>query len=618
MRAPYNRYLRLLGFSTPPNGFDGLRALVSAHLCRVPFENISKLLLYAREGRGRVNTLDEFLDGIEFHDLGGTCYTINPFLAELLRALGYDADLLGAGMSNPNVHTCLRVRLDGRAYHVDAGYGAPYYNPIPLDELPHEILWGPERHIFESHDGGFRMLELSTENDRPHSYTPNELARSFEFFQPIIEASYAPGAGFLNRLRICRFFGDRSVDLHNTRCRWNAGSESRQREIASLEELRHVLDNDFRMPRAPIEAAVAALERNTGRPLVRYTIKSPCGIVPVRALERNTMVYTRRDVAKVALAAWPVAKAFGAAPNSRIDGVQIGAISYSFRQVTADVDEIIKLMLQIGLSEIELMSNSVELAVGAPQMPRMAPPQRPAGAPNTPPAPPTAEQMAAMRARQNSPEMLEAREKLAKWRTSVSPDTFKPVRKKFDSAGIDLHLLTYNFPRKCSDEEIEYAFQMAKALGVKGITTSTQVSIAKRVAPFADKHKMMVGYHGHDNTADPEEFATLETYATAMALSKYSGVNLDVGHFTASNYDAVAFIKEHHKQITNLHIKDRKKNHGPNVVFGQGDTPIKDVLQLLKKEKYPIPANIEYEYRGESDPATEVAKCFEYCKQALA
>ena len=81
-------------------------------------------------------------------------------------------------------------------------------------------------------------------------------------------------------------------------------------------------------------------------------------------------------------------------------------------------------------------------------------------------------------------------------------------------------------------------------------------------------------------------------------MSQYFKVNLDIGHFTAANYDAVAYIREHHAKITNLHLKDRKKNQGDNVPWGQGDTPIREVLQLLKRERWPIPADIEYEYRG--------------------
>ena len=119
------RYLRLLGIRDFPVGLEGLRQLVRAHLVRVPFENVSKLLLFAREGAGRPITLAQFLDGIEHEDLGGTCYSSNPFLAELLAALGYECTLLGADMSAPDVHTSIRVRLDGHDYHVDAGPRPP-------------------------------------------------------------------------------------------------------------------------------------------------------------------------------------------------------------------------------------------------------------------------------------------------------------------------------------------------------------------------------------------------------------------------------------------------------------------------------------------------------------
>ena len=125
---------------------------------------------------------------------------------------------------------------------------------------------------------------------------------------------------------------------------------------------------------------------------------------------------------------------------------------------------------------------------------------------------------------------------------------------------------------------------------------------------------------GTTQTDDPNQTATLESYDTLMAYGKYNGVNLDIGHFTAANYDAVAFIEKHHDKITNLHIKDRKKDHGPNVPWGQGDTPVKAVLQLLKKNKYPFPANIEMEYPvpADSNLIAEVKKCVAYAKDILA
>ena len=331
------------------------------------------------------------------------------------------------------------------------------------------------------------------------------------------------------------------------------------------------------------------------------------------------MTFTRRDLARMTLAALPLAKAW-ADPDSRIGGVQIGVISYSFRAVTWDVDEIIKAMVRIGLNEIELMVEAVEASLGAPSLfPLSLFSGGGQAQGNKRSEMPTAAQMAAFRAWMSGPEARKAREDLRRWRLAAAMDGFRAIRGKFDAAGIDLALLCFNFMSpNVADDEIEYAFQLAEALGVKAITTSTLVSVSKRVAPFADKHKLMVGYHGHDDVNDPDQFATIESFETAMSWSRYHGVNLDLGHFTAANFDAVAFIRQHHDRITNIHLKDRKKNHGPNVPWGQGDTPIVQVLQLMRREKYPFPANIEYEYQGESDPVSEVSKCLAYCRQALA
>jgi sugar phosphate isomerase/epimerase len=216
-----------------------------------------------------------------------------------------------------------------------------------------------------------------------------------------------------------------------------------------------------------------------------------------------------------------------------------------------------------------------------------------------------------------SPEAVKAREDLRKWRLEVPLDHFKDVRKKFDAAGIRIHAYCYNMNASFTDAELERGFEMTRALGTNLMTTSTTMDVAKRLAPIADKHQVTVGLHGHSNIADANEFATPESFASAMKMSKYFKINLDIGHFTAANYDAVAYIREHHADITNLHLKDRKKNQGDNLPWGQGETPIREVLQLLKKERWPSPADIEYEYRGTETPTQEVKKCLEYAKQAL-
>ena len=320
---------------------------------------------------------------------------------------------------------------------------------------------------------------------------------------------------------------------------------------------------------------------------------------------------TRRDLGKLTLASAFASRAFSAPKiDSKFNGVQIGAITYSFYRIASpDPEAIIRAYTEIGFGEAELMSNHCEALAGAPPAPPFRPGPRPAGGARP----------------QMTPEQIAERDavraKLTEWRGTTKPATWKAVAKKFNDAGIDLALLCYNMQDSMSDADIEYGFAMAKALGVKGMTTSTTLTMAKRIAPIAEHHKLLVGYHGHDATNDPNQTATLESYATLMAYGKYNGVNLDIGHFTAAGYDAVEFIQKHHAKITNLHIKDRKKDHGPNVaVWGTGDTPIKDVLQLLKKEKYPIPANLELEYPipADSDIIAEAKKCLAYVKSCLA
>jgi sugar phosphate isomerase/epimerase len=260
----------------------------------------------------------------------------------------------------------------------------------------------------------------------------------------------------------------------------------------------------------------------------------------------------------------------GAKINSKINGVMIGAQTYSFRD--RDLDGCLQGMKEVGLGYAELFQGHIE--------PR-------------------------------------DRAALAEWRNNPPLDELKKVRRKFDDAGIEIYALNYSFTDRFTDQQIEKGFEIAKALGVNRITASANVKTAARIDPLAAKHKIVVAMHNHSNIRD-NEFARPEDFFEAMrGKSKYIAINLDIGHFTAAGFDPVSFLAQNHARIITLHIKDRKSNQGANVPFGEGDTKIKEVLQLLKKNKWPIPANIEYEYKG-ADTVAEMKKCFEYCKAALA
>lgn len=360
--------------------------------------------------------------------------------------------------------------------------------------------------------------------------------------------------------------------------------------------------------------------------------------------------WTRREFGKAALAGLPLAvfAESGAAqekrrrPNSIVAGVRIGVISSSFVGLAAS--EIIPAMLKLGLSEVELQPNHAEALAGAPIN---APPPTTSSASalnaegllarcaNLPMVvtPPLSTAAGARGGRgAATPEQQAAQERLRAWRATTTPATWKGVRKQFDEAGIDLRILWYSLGfqgAETSDEDIDYAFRMAQGLGVKVMSGSSTIPIASRIARAAEKYRMLWGGHTQDNVNDSDQFVTPETYETLLSMSPHFRVNLDVGYFTAAGFDSVAFITKHHDRISDIHLKDKKRarslggavtnNALNNFPWGQGDTPIREVLQLLKKNKYDIPVQIEYEYgcRTTADAVTEVGRCYAYVRNCL-
>jgi sugar phosphate isomerase/epimerase len=309
----------------------------------------------------------------------------------------------------------------------------------------------------------------------------------------------------------------------------------------------------------------------------------------------------RRDFAKAALAALP-ASALLAKPNSKFGGVQIGAITYCFRSLPSSAPELLKYCTELGISSVELMGDAAENFAGAP--------------PSRPPA------FGGGGRKQISPEQQAAMKKLAEerkqWRLGVSMDKYKALRKMYNDAGVTIEIVKLALTGAMSDEEYDYVFQVAKALGSHSVTMElpTDEKLTQRIGDFAAKHKVYAGYHNHTQV-------NATSWERALGQSKYNSINLDIGHFTAAiSGSPVPFIKANASRITSFHLKDRKygTEGGANLEWGKGSTPIKEVLQLMKKEKYKWPANVEFEYAlGEgSTVMAEMRKCLDYCKEALA
>jgi sugar phosphate isomerase/epimerase len=261
-------------------------------------------------------------------------------------------------------------------------------------------------------------------------------------------------------------------------------------------------------------------------------------------------------------------------PDKNFQGVVIGVQTYSLRDRNAD--QALSALQELKINTVEMFSGHAE------------PFQR-----NTP------------------------REEMRQWRLSVPISHFKEIRKKYNDGGVTIHAYNYSFREDFTDAEIARGFEFADALGAKIITASSNVSTARKVDPFAKRAKIRVGMHNHSRIV-ANEFATPEDFLAAMkGMSKYICINLDIGHFVAANFNPIEFMNEWYSRIVTLHIKDRKRNQGANLPFGEGDTPIKDVLTWLKTNRIAIPANIEYEYKG-ADTVAEIRKCAEYCRSIVA
>ena len=323
------------------------------------------------------------------------------------------------------------------------------------------------------------------------------------------------------------------------------------------------------------------------------------------------MHYTRREMGRLALAVpaaglTPALLAAQGKPDSKIQGVQIGVIGpYAFQGMARTADEILKACVDLGISAIELQNDPVEAAAGAPAAPRMGP-MGPPPAPGQPRPQPTPEQVAA---RQKFTDDTRA------WRSTASMDRFAAVGKQYKDAGVHIYGFKLQLSEQMTDAEIEYPFKVARALGASQVTMElpTSSALTARIGEVAAAHKIWAGYHNHLQ-------ATFTLWDEALTQSPYNGINVDIGHYTAAtSEDVLPFLRKHHARITSIHLKDRKKAKGDNMPWGQGDTPIRQALQLMKQEKYAFPATIELEYRVEgSNAMAELRKCLQYCKDALA
>jgi sugar phosphate isomerase/epimerase len=284
-----------------------------------------------------------------------------------------------------------------------------------------------------------------------------------------------------------------------------------------------------------------------------------------------------------------------------------------------DAVALLKYLVDSGVSAIELMGPAAEIYAGSPAPAgRGGGPGGPGGGGRGAGAPGgggggrqplTPEQQAAQQARA---------EVIKKWRLSVPMDKYKALRKMYNDAGVDIYAFKLEPNANMSDEEYEYIFHVADTLGANHVTLelNNNAAFTKRVGDFAAKKKMRVAYHAHTQ-------ATITAWDAVLEQSTGNAINLDCGHYLAGTGESpIPLIRKHAGRIASMHLKDRTKptNGAQNLEWGKGETPIKEILNVMRQEKYKFPASIELEYQipEGSDAVAEVAKCVQFCKAALA
>ena len=286
----------------------------------------------------------------------------------------------------------------------------------------------------------------------------------------------------------------------------------------------------------------------------------------------------------------------------RPSDVKIGAISYSFRAIPSSAEQILEYMVELGLDTIELIGAPAEEYAGAP-----AAPQFPGNWRDL-----SEDERAAFRAARD-----EADKEARTWRLKAPMDKFEALGKMYRDAGVHIDILKLGNPG-WTDEEIDYAFQAARAVGARGISFEISNEAGERMGPFATKHELVTGMHNHTQVAN-EDFS----FDIPLSHSPFNMLNLDIGHYVAGlGTSPIPVIEKYHDRITHLHLKDRQNpdNGAENVPWGEGDTPIAETLRFLRDKEYPIPAMIELEYpipEG-STVMEEMKKCVAYCKEALS
>ncbi len=304
--------------------------------------------------------------------------------------------------------------------------------------------------------------------------------------------------------------------------------------------------------------------------------------------------------------------------KNTFNGVQLGLITYSFRALEdQSAEATLQYILDCGVNSIELMGGTAESFIGKPESKvdrrmfyRLSRKER-----NQELTKDEKKELVELKKQQAAHD-----KEVDVWKKTRSIDRFVDLKKMYNNAGVEIYAFKpdYLLRKGNTDADISYAMQAGKILGASHVTLElpAEESHTLKLGQLAEKNGIKVAYHGHE-----QQHA--KWWDTALEQSSHNAMNLDLGHYIAAgNTDAFELIEKQHQNILSMHVKDRQNpdNGKKNMPFGQGDTPIVEVLQMMRDKSYNFAATLEYEYATPKDSTVieEIKKSVDYCKDALS
>ena len=227
---------------------DTLRDLQLAHLLTVPFENLS-----IHSGEPIVLEENALFGKIVERRRGGFCYEANGLFAGLLRALGFEVAMLGAGVANsqgefgPNFdHMTLMVTLSDR-WLVDVGFGDSFLEPLLLDSRAEQVQGTRRFKIVDDHDH-LILLRRNLDADWEPQYRFTLQTYSFADYEEMCQFHQTSPDSHFTKGRICsRATADGRVSLSEMRLITTSGPKQRrdERTLKDRDEYDRVLRDQF-------------------------------------------------------------------------------------------------------------------------------------------------------------------------------------------------------------------------------------------------------------------------------------------------------------------------------------------------------------------------------------